>query len=68
VTSWRKIETMTGSWEDKFQESFTSLFIESVKTMKDPKLKLTVEITAQMARGRYETYLAAEMGDYPEEQ
>ena len=24
LTSWRKIETMPGSWEDKFKESFTS--------------------------------------------
>ena len=56
LTSWRKIETMPGNWEDKFKESFTSLFIEGVKTMKDPKLKLTAEITAQMARDRYENW------------
>ncbi len=49
LTSWRNIE-MPGSWEDKFKEPFTSLFIEGVKTMKDPKLKLMAEITAQMAR------------------
>ncbi len=56
LTSWRKIESMSGSWEDKFKESFTSLFIEGVKTMKDPKLKLTAEITAQMARDRYKNW------------
>jgi hypothetical protein len=60
LTSWRKIETMPGSWEDKFKESFTSLFIEGVKTMKDHKLKLKLKlklkagITAQMALDRYE--------------
>jgi hypothetical protein len=47
---------MPGNWEDKFKESFTSLFIEGVKTMKDPKLKLAAEITAQMARDRYENW------------
>jgi hypothetical protein len=56
LTSWRKIETMPGSWEDKFKESFTSLFIEGMKTMKDPKRMLTSEITAQMARDRYENW------------
>jgi hypothetical protein len=56
LTSWRKIETMPGSWEDKFKESFTSLFIEGVKTTKDPKLKLSSEITAQMARDRDENW------------
>ncbi len=56
LTSWRKIETMPESWEDKFKESFTSLFIEGVKTMKDPKLKLTAELTAHMARDRYESW------------
>ncbi len=44
---------MSGSWEDKFKES---LNIACVKTMKDPKLKLMAEITAQMARDRYENW------------
>ncbi len=52
LTSWRKIKNMHGSWEYKFKESFTSLLIEVVKTMKDPKLKLTAAVTAQMARDR----------------
>jgi hypothetical protein len=47
---------MPGSWEEKFKEAYTSLFIESVKTMKDPKMKLTAEISAQMARDRYENW------------
>ena len=54
LTSWNKIESMPGSWEEKFKEAYTSLFIESVKTMKDPKMKLTAEISAQMAKDRYE--------------
>ncbi len=41
VDTWRKIETF------KFQER---------KTMKDPKLILTAEVTAQMARDRYENW------------
>ncbi len=47
---------MPGSWEDKFKESFTSLFIEGVKTMIDPKVKVTAEIIAQMACDRYENW------------
>ena len=47
LTSWNKIESMPGTWEEKFKEAFTSLFIEGVKTMKDPKMKLTAEISAQ---------------------
>ncbi len=47
---------MPGTWEEKFKEAFTSLFIEGVKTMKDPKMKLTAEISAQMARDRYENW------------
>ncbi len=31
---------MPGNREDKFKEYFASLFIEGVKAMKDPKLKL----------------------------
>ncbi len=56
LTSWNKIESMPGSWEEKFKEAYTSLFIESVKTMKDPKMKLIAEISAQMARDRYENW------------
>ena len=56
LTSWNKIESMPGTWEEKFKEAFTSLFIEGVKTMKDPKMKLTAEISAQMARDRYENW------------
>jgi hypothetical protein len=33
LTSWNKIENMPGSWEEKFKEAYTSLFIESVKTI-----------------------------------
>ena len=47
---------MPGTWEDKFKEAFTSLFVEANKSMKDPKMKLTAEISAQMARDRYENW------------
>jgi hypothetical protein len=64
LTSWRKIETMPESWKDKFKEDNYLLFIEGVKTMKDPKLKLTAEITAQMAGDRHENwYVLLQMGD-----
>jgi hypothetical protein len=56
LTSWNKIKSMPGTWVEKFKEAFTSLFIEGVKTMKDPKMKLTAEISAQMARDRYENW------------
>jgi hypothetical protein len=56
LTSWNKIESIPGSWEEKFKETYTSLFIESVKTMKDSKKKFTVEISAQMARDRYKNW------------
>ncbi len=56
LTSWNKIESMPGTWEEKFNEAFISLFIEGVKAMKDPKMKLTAEISAQMARDRYENW------------
>ncbi len=71
LTSWNKIESIPGIWEEKFKEAFTTLFIEGVKTMKDPKMKLTAEISAQMARDRYEEnwdLLYSKMGDYLEEQ
>jgi hypothetical protein len=39
---------MPGNWEEKFKEAFTSLFIEGIKTIKDAKMKLTAEVTAQL--------------------
>jgi hypothetical protein len=52
-TSWRKIETMPGKISSK---NLLPHYLLKVKTMEDPKLKLTAEITAQMARDRYENW------------
>ncbi len=43
LKSWNKIELMPGTWEDKFKEAFTYLFVEANKSMKDPKIGLTAE-------------------------
>ena len=31
LTSWNKIELMSETWEEKFKEAFTSLFVEAKK-------------------------------------
>ncbi len=56
LTSWNKIESMSGAWEDKFKEALTSLFVEASKTMKDPRMKSTAEILTQMTRNLYENW------------
>jgi hypothetical protein len=50
LTSWRKIETMPGNWDEKFKELFTSLFIEGFKITQDPKMKFTVEIREEFTK------------------
>ncbi len=47
---------MSGIWDDRFKEIYTSFFIGLMKTMKDLKLMLISGILAQRVRDCYEKY------------
>ncbi len=73
LISWNKIDSVPGTWEEKFEEAFTSFSIEGAKTTKDPKMKLTAEIweancTDGVRQVQELGFIASKMGDYFEEQ